>query len=62
MSDNKEMMTELDRPRIRHLMKIGLFASCMALAGDILLGFGVSDPAQTGLAGMLSRKRHWMLP
>ncbi|MBR0163201.1 MAG: hypothetical protein IJQ12_00840 [Lachnospiraceae bacterium] len=52
--EGKRETAELDWPRIRHLMKLGLIAGCMNLAGDLLLGYGVSDPSQAGLAGMLS--------
>ena len=58
MRENKSITPELDRPRIRHLMKIGLFAGCMAFVGDILLGLGVRDSSQTGLAGLLSAYVH----
>ena len=33
----------LDWPRIRRLMVIGIFAACMVLAGDMLLGWGLHD-------------------
>ncbi len=45
---------QLDRPRIRKLLSIGLFASLLHLAGDILLGSGVQDETREGLARMLS--------
>lgn len=47
--DNK-----LDWKRIRKLLMIGVFAGCMVMAGDMLLGWGVHDPEKTGLEGFLS--------
>ncbi|MBQ3286552.1 MAG: hypothetical protein IJH45_01215 [Firmicutes bacterium] len=44
-----------DWPRITHLLKLGVFASMLVLTGDMLLGWGVSDPAVTGLPAMLTR-------
>ena len=35
--NNFGISSELDMPRIRHLMKIGLAVGVMALIGDILL-------------------------
>lgn len=46
--------SSLDWNRIRRLMTIGIFAACMVLAGDMLLGWGMHDPAKTGLEGFLS--------
>ena len=31
----------LDWNRIRHLLKVGIFAALMVLAGDMLLGWGM---------------------
>ena len=45
---------ELDWDRISHLMRIGLVAGIMVLIGDMLLGWGVSDPALSGVARKLS--------
>ena len=45
----------LDWPRIRHLLKLGIFASLMVLAGDMLLGWGVSDPAVTEVPALFTR-------
>lgn len=45
---------ELDWPRIRHLMIIGMAAACMVLAGDMLLGWGMHDPSKSGMEGFLS--------
>lgn len=47
--DNK-----LDWDRISHLMRIGLIAGIMVLVGDMLLGWGVSDPTLNGIARKLS--------
>jgi len=44
-----------DWPRIAHLLKLGIFASVIVLAGDMLLGWGVSDPSVAGLPQMLTR-------
>ena len=46
--------SSLDWNRIRRLMCIGIFAACMVLAGDMLLGWGMHDPSRTGLEGFLS--------
>ncbi|MBQ8162722.1 MAG: hypothetical protein IJ083_18505 [Clostridia bacterium] len=43
-----------DWERIRHLMKLGIVAALMVLAGDMLLGWGVHDPNVSGLEGYLS--------
>ena len=48
------MNKELDWPRIAHLMKIGIDAALMVLAGDMLLGWGMHDAAKQGLEGFLS--------
>ena len=45
----------LDWPRITHLLKLGIFAALTVLAGDMLLGWGVSDSAVAGIPAMLSR-------
>lgn len=45
----------LDWPRIEHLLKLGMFAALMVLAGDMLLGWGVSDPKVTELPAMFTR-------
>ncbi|MBR2677207.1 MAG: hypothetical protein IKE28_09900 [Solobacterium sp.] len=49
------MNTEIDWGRIRHLLKLGILAALMVLAGDMLLGWGVSNPAVTEVPAMLSR-------
>ncbi len=46
-----------DKPdwnRINHLLRIGLIAGIMVLIGDMLLGWGISDPALSGLERKLS--------
>ena len=45
----------LDWDRIRHLLKVGIFAALTVLAGDMLLGWGVSDPSVTELPAMFTR-------
>lgn len=46
---------ELDLPRIKQLMKIGLFAAFMVLAGDILIGYGAADTAVAGIPATFAR-------
>lgn len=45
--------SELDWPRIRKLLCIGLVASAMVFVGDMMLGYGAWDPSLTGLAQRL---------
>ena len=45
---------ELDWPHIKKLLTIGLFASVLHLAGDLILGWGVEDDALEGVLQMLS--------
>lgn len=45
---------ELDWPRIKKLLTIGLFASVLHLAGDLILGWGVEDDTLEGVLQMLS--------
>ena len=45
----------IDWPRITHLLKLGIFASLTVLAGDMILGWGVSDPAVSGFPSMFTR-------
>lgn len=56
MSDFNDMgiSRQLDVPRIKKLLSIGLFAFVLHLAGDMILGWGVEDEALTGVARMLS--------
>jgi len=46
---------ELDKDRISHLFKIGIFAALLVLAGDIILGWGVTDDSLTGMNQYFSR-------
>lgn len=46
----------LDWGRIRKLLIIGLFAGCMVLAGDMILGYGEYDESLHGLERTLSPK------
>ena len=43
-----------DWPRIARLMKIGIAAALMVLAGDMLLGWGMHDAEKSGMEGFLS--------
>ena len=45
----------LDWPRIRHLLKLGMAAAFLVLIGDMLLGWGVSDPEVTKIPAMFTR-------
>ena len=45
----------LDWPRIVHLLKLGIFAALLVLLGDMLLGWGVSDPKVSELPAMFTR-------
>lgn len=47
--------SSLDWPRIRHLLKLGIFATLMVLAGDMLLGWGVTDPAVTEVPALFTQ-------
>jgi hypothetical protein len=49
------MNETLDWPRIRHLLKLGILASLMVLTGDMLLGWGVSDPSVTEIPAVFTR-------
>ena len=49
------MNETINWPRIQHLLKLGILASLMVLTGDMLLGWGVSDPSVTELPAMLTR-------
>lgn len=57
MSVNREIGIggEPDMPRARHLMKIGLVIAVVALVGDILLGYGTADAAESDIPVMLAR-------
>ena len=45
----------LDWPRVKHLLKLGMFAALLVLLGDMLLGWGVSDPKVSELPAMFTR-------
>ena len=45
---------KLDWPRNRKLFIIGIFAACMVLVGDMLLGWGVHDDSKSGMEGYLA--------
>ena len=45
----------LDWPRIEHLLRLGIIAACVVLAGDMLLGWGVSDPSVQGVTRVLTQ-------
>ena len=45
----------LDWNRIRHLMKVGILAGVLVLAGDMILGWGVCDESLNGFDHYLSR-------
>ena len=44
----------LDVPRIKKLLTIGLFASLLHFAGDMILGWGTEDETLTGIFRVLS--------
>ena len=48
--NNIGISSELDMPRIRHLMKIGLATGVMALIGDILVGNFGNDRNPIGVS------------
>ena len=45
---------ELDVPRIKKLLSIGLFASVLHFVGDMILGWGIEDETLTGILRMIS--------
>lgn len=45
----------LDWQRIMHLLKIGIIAALIVLTGDMILGWGISDPAAAEIPAVLSR-------
>ncbi|MCM1345350.1 MAG: hypothetical protein NC305_18350 [Lachnospiraceae bacterium] len=53
--NNIGISSELDMPRIRHLMKIGLVAAVMVLAGDMLLGYGAAETEVSGIPVTFAR-------
>ena len=50
--------SQLDWPRIRKLLSIGLFAAILALIGDMMIGWGIQDETQKGLIRMFSAYRY----
>ena len=52
------MNKELDRPRIAHLMKIGMTAALIVLMGDMLLGWGMRIPLSGLCAPVLHPPGH----
>lgn len=46
---------ELDWDRIAHLFKLGIVAALMGLAGDLVLGWGVTDSSLSGIDQYFSR-------
>ena len=55
MKENGKRPRTVDWPRIIHLLKLGIFASLLVLAGDMLLGWGVSDPNVKELPATLTK-------
>lgn len=53
--NNIGISRELDMPRIRHLMKIGLVAAVMVLIGDMLLGYGAAETKVSGIPVIFAR-------
>ncbi|MCM1496241.1 MAG: hypothetical protein NC089_10645 [Bacteroides sp.] len=53
--NNIGISRELDMPRIRHLMKIGLVAAVMVLIGDMLLGYGAAETNVSGIPVIFAR-------
>ena len=49
-----EIDDKLDWNRIEKLMRIGIFAACMVLVGDVLIGYGMHDSSKTGMEWFLS--------
>ncbi len=45
---------QLDWPRVRKLLTIGVFGALLHLTGDLILGWGVEDESLTGLFRTLS--------
>lgn len=47
-----------EKSRILHLLKLGIFASLLVLAGDMILGWGVSDLSAREVPQFLTRYLH----
>ena len=48
------ILHNLDFPRIRKLLSIGLFSSLLTFAADMILGWGTEDETLRGISRMLS--------
>jgi len=53
--NNIGISNELDVGRISHLYRLGIFAALMVLAGDLILGWGVTDDSLSGIDQYFSR-------
>lgn len=53
--DDIGINSKLDKERIAHLFRLGIVASILALAADMVLGWGVADESLTGLDQYFSR-------
>ena len=53
------MNKELDWPRIAHLMKIGIAAALMVLAGDMLLGWEMHDATKIFVFWLVHQIAHF---
>ena len=49
-----DISRNLDFPRIRKLLSIGLFSSLLTFAADMILGWGTENETLRGISGMLS--------
>lgn len=47
--------SELDIPRIIHLMKLGIIAAIIALTADLVLGYGSADTEADGVPASFAR-------
>lgn len=53
--NNIGISSELDITRIKHLLKLGLMAAFMVLAGDMILGWGTAEESVNGIPSFLAR-------
>lgn len=53
--NNIGIESAFDRERVSHLLKLGIISALIALAGDMVLGWGVADESLTGLDQYFSR-------
>ena len=51
----RQEINNIDWSRVTHLLKIGILAAVMVLTGDMLLGWGISDPSVTEIPAMFTR-------